>query len=152
MERLNRTIEQTLLCELPRWTGGPRGADGRLTDQSAPLTLERFVGLFDAWVHAYNSERPHGALGGLTPLERWQSDARPVPGLDAGQARWMLMPETTRRVLKDGVHFAGLIYIAPDLNGLVGRRSACATCRMTAARSSYTATGAGWRPPNHKAP
>lgn len=34
----------------------------------------------------------------------------------------MLMPEVTRRVLKDGVHFAGLIYIAPDLNGLVGER------------------------------
>jgi len=119
VERINRTIEQTLLCELPRWTGGPRRADGKLADQSTPLTLGRFVSLFDAWVREYNT-RPHGALERLTPLERWQADARPVPALDAGRARWMLMPEVTRRVLKDGVHFARLIYIAPDLNGLVG--------------------------------
>ncbi len=120
VERVNRTIEQTLLCELPRWTGGPRREDGQLADQGAPLTLQRFVSLFDGWVRAYNTERPHSALHGLTPLERWQADARPVASLAATQARWMLMPEVTRRVLKDGVHFAGLIYIAPDLNGLVG--------------------------------
>ena len=120
VERVNRTIEQTLLCELPRWTGGPRRADGQLADQGAPLTLQRFVALFDRWVRAYNTERPHSALQGLTPLERWQSDARPVPALDAERARWMLMPETTRQVLKDGVHFAGLIYIAPELNGRGG--------------------------------
>ena len=122
VERVNRTMEQTLLCELPRWTGGPRRADGQLADERAPLTLERFVALFDAWVHDYNTRRPHRALQGLTPLERWQADARPVPGLDAESARWMLLPQVTRRVLKDGVHFAGLIYIAPDLNGLVGER------------------------------
>ncbi|MGI8803157.1 MAG: Mu transposase C-terminal domain-containing protein [Solirubrobacteraceae bacterium] len=120
IERFNRTIEQTLLCELPRWTNGPRRADGQLADQSTPLTLERLVALFDAWVIAYNTERPHSALGGRTPLERWQADSRPVPALEAERSRWMLMPEVTRRVLKDGVHFAGLIYIAADLNGLVG--------------------------------
>lgn len=120
VERVNRTIEQTLLCELPRWTGGPRREDGKLADQGAPLTLQRFVSLFDGWVRAYNTERPHSALGGLTPLERWQADARPVPSLNQSDARWLLMPEVTRRALKDGVHFAGLIYIAPDLNGLVG--------------------------------
>jgi putative transposase len=32
----------------------------------------------------------------------------------------MLLPEIPRQVLKDGVHFAGLIYIVPELNGLVG--------------------------------
>jgi putative transposase len=120
VERVNRTIEQTLLCELPRWTGGPRRADGQLADQGAPLTLERFVSLFHAWVRVYNTERPHSALANQTPLDRWQTDGRPVGALDAVDARWMLMPEVTRRVLKDGIHFAGLIYIAPDLNGLVG--------------------------------
>lgn len=120
IERLNRTIEQTLLCELPRWTHGPRRPDGRLADERDPLTLERFVALFDGWVRAYNTVRPHGAFAGRTPLQRWAEDARPVPSLPVADARWMLLPEVSRRVLKDGVHFAGLIYITPELNGLVG--------------------------------
>lgn len=120
IERLNRTIEQTLLCELPRWAHGPRHANGRLCDERDPLTLERFVATFDAWVRAYNTERPHSALNGQTPAQRWSEDARPVAALPAEQARWMLLPEIPRRVLKDGVHFAGLIYITPELNGLVG--------------------------------
>lgn len=122
IERLNRTIEQTLLCELPRWTQGPRRPNGQLADERDPLTLDRFVAIFDAWVRAYNTERPHGALDDQTPLQRWSQDARPVPALPAEDARWMLLPEVSRRVLKDGVHFAGLIYIMPDLNGLVGDR------------------------------
>lgn len=120
IERLNRTLETDLLAGLPRWTAGPRRPDGRLYDARQPLTLERFVGLFAAWVAHYNTERPHRALDGRTPLERWQEDARPVPSVAPERARWLLMPEVTRRVHKDGVHFAALIYVAPELNGLVG--------------------------------
>jgi putative transposase len=120
IERLNRTVEQTLLCELPRRAHGPRRPNGQLADQREALTLERFVGIFDAWVRVYNTERPHDGLDGQTPLERWSQDARPVSALAAEDARWMLLPEIPRQVLKDGVHFAGLIYIVPELNGLVG--------------------------------
>jgi len=122
VERLNRTIEQTLLCELPRWTHGPRQPNGQLADRGKPLTLERFVSLFDAWVRSYNTERPHGGLQGQTPLERWMQDARPVPTLPADQARWMLLPEVERGVVKSGVSFGGRLYVMPEMNGLVGEK------------------------------
>ena len=121
LERLNRTIEQTLLCELPRWTGGPSDAAGRLLDERAPLKLELLVELFDAWVRSYNTERPHRGLRGQTPLERWRQDARPVEALDAEQARWMLMPAVTRKIQKDGVSFPGGPYIAAELTGRGGQ-------------------------------
>lgn len=123
IERLNRTIEQTLLSGLPYWTGGRRGADGRLHGPSTgPMTLGRFVGLFETWVRAYNTERPHQALKGATPLERWRQDASPVPALAEVEARWMLLAARQRTVNKDGIHFAGHIYVSPQLNGLVGER------------------------------
>lgn len=92
IERLNRTIDQELLCGLPGWTAGPRGPNGRLlADSAAPLTLGRFVALFAKWVGAYNTERPHRGLGGLTPLQRWEQDVTPVPTVAAEEVRWMLL-------------------------------------------------------------
>ena len=73
IERLNRTLEQELISTLPRWTNGPRAANGTLLGPG-PLTLERFVGVFADWVEHYNRDRPHRALGGMTPLARWRSD------------------------------------------------------------------------------
>lgn len=122
VERLNRTIDQELLSGLPRWAGGPRGPDGQLLDTATPLTLQRLVALFATWVDAYNNTRPHQGLGGLTPLARWQEDAAPVPTLESAQLRWMLLAGAARTVNKDGIHFAGHIYVCPELNGLVGER------------------------------
>jgi putative transposase len=89
IERLNRTIEQTLLCGLPRWAHGPRRPNGQLADPREALTLERFVGIFDAWVRSYNTERPHDGLDGQTPLQRWSQDARPVPTIAAEDVPWI---------------------------------------------------------------
>lgn len=123
IERLNRTIDQELLCGLPGWTAGPRGPNGRLlADSAAPLTLGRFVALFAKWVGAYNTERPHRGLGGLTPLQRWEQDVTPVPTVAAEEVRWMLLAGAQRTVNKDGIHFAGHVYVCPALNGLVGER------------------------------
>ena len=119
IERLNRTLEQELISTLPRWTNGPRAADGTLLGPR-PMTLERFVGVFADWVEHYNRERRHRALGGMTPLARWQSDPTPVTTKPPEQLRWMLLAGEPRRVLKDGIHFAGLVYFADALCGLVG--------------------------------
>jgi putative transposase len=119
IERLNRTLEQELISTLPRWTNGPRAADGTLLGPG-PLTLERFVGVFADWVEHYNRERPHRALGGATPLARWRSDPTPVTTRAPEQLRWMLLAGERRRVLKDGIHFGGLVYFADALCGLVG--------------------------------
>lgn len=119
IERLNRTIEQTLLQGLPGWTGGPRDIRGSLVGEP-PLTLERFVALFADWVVEYNTRRPHDGLGGHTPLQAWTTDATSVRALGHEQARWMLLARTRRRVLKDGIHHGGRIYFAPELSGLGG--------------------------------
>lgn len=122
IERLNRTIDQELLCGMPRWTGGPRGYDGRLLDDQTPLTLRALVAAFAQWVQAYNTQRPHGAVGGVPPAQAWAQDATPVRSLAPEQVRWMLLAGAQRTVNKDGVHFAGHIYVAAALNGLVGER------------------------------
>jgi putative transposase len=119
IERFNRTLEQELISTLPRWTNGPRTADGTLLGPG-PLTLERFVGVFCDWVELYNRDRPHRSLGGATPLARWQADPIPVMTRPAEELRWMLLAGERRRVLKDGIHFRGLVYFADALCGLVG--------------------------------
>lgn len=122
MERANRTVTQDLLASLPFYTNGPRAINGRLYGPDAPpMSLELFVGEFDRWVRHYNNERPHAGLGGQTPLQRWESDATPLQVVPDSELRWLLLAGEERTVLKDGIHFHGLTFIAPELNGRVGQ-------------------------------
>lgn len=68
VERLNRTIDDSLLRLLPGWCDGPRAANGRLLGAGPTLRLEQFVELFAAWVLDYNETRPHAGLAGQTRL------------------------------------------------------------------------------------
>lgn len=121
LERANRTITQGLVSGLPFFTHGPRAIDGRLYGPDvAPMALSAFVGEFDRWVAEYNTKRPHSALAGQTPLQRWCSDATPMQVVDQAELRWLLLADEERTILKDGIHFHGLIFIAPELNGRVG--------------------------------
>src|SRR5260370_21798868 len=94
VERIHRTIDQTLLCGLPGFTGGPRDAAGRLYgplddrfaarlraagDPVTPVPIEAFAGLFGQWRTWYNNERPHDRLDGRTPLQAWPDDPGPPP-------------------------------------------------------------------------
>ena len=69
IERLHQTLQQELLASLP------------------PLpSLEVAQQVLDAWVEDYNHRRPHQALGGQTPAERFH--AKPDPDqADQGQGR-----------------------------------------------------------------
>ena len=121
VERLHRTIVTSFLAELPHFTGGPRDAAGRLRGRELPvLSFAELVARFDAWVLAYNLERPHAALGGQSPLERWREDATPLRTLGGDELRWTLLEEKARRVRKSGVRFHSIDFVAPELNGLVG--------------------------------
>lgn len=123
MERANRTVTQDLLAGLPFYTNGPRAIDGRLYGPDAPpMSLELFVAEFDRWVCHYNCERPHAGIRGLTPLQRWESDAAPLQVVPDSELRWLLLAGEERTVLKDGIHFHGLTFIAPELNGRVGQK------------------------------
>lgn len=54
--------------ELKRETARPAAAGARAQQRR-----------FDAFVHRYNTERPHDGIGGVTPASRWQPSPRPYP-------------------------------------------------------------------------
>lgn len=139
VERLNLTIEQTLISQLPGFTGGPRDAAGRLygpvkdsaaaqraaataAEGAGPLRIERFVDRFAAWVRWYNTERPHRSLAGRTPLTAWNEDTAPLRRIGADQLRHLMLAGVERIVQKDGINFGGLAYVAPELYGRGGQR------------------------------
>ena len=123
LERANRTVDQELLSGLPFYTEGPRAANGKLYGpDAAPMTLTLFVEAFAEWVTAYNTARPHSALGGQTPLQRWEADPTPIQEVPAGQLRWLLLADAERTIGRDGIHFGGHTFIAAGLNGRAGQR------------------------------
>jgi len=112
----------SFVAGLPFHTDGPAAADGRLYGPAGdPMSLALFVDHFAEWVRSYNAERPHEGLAGMTPLEKWCGDATPVRTVPPEQLRWLLLAGQRRRILKDGIHFQGLMFIAPELNGRVGQ-------------------------------
>jgi putative transposase len=137
VERLHRTMEQTLLTTLPGYTKGPRDAAGRLYgplrddarsraeaehEQVGPWRLERFCGRFADWVTWYNQERAHSQLGGRTPVQAWNDDPFALRRIPAQTLRHLLLAEAERTVHADGVHLGGLAYIAPELHGRRGQK------------------------------
>ncbi|MER7669629.1 Mu transposase C-terminal domain-containing protein [Kitasatospora sp. NPDC096128] len=136
VERLNLTIEQTLIAQLPGFTGGPRDAAGRLYGPvgdsardkaqaeeagAGPMRIERLAERFAAWADWYNTQRAHRMLGGRTPTTAWLEDPGPVHRIDAERLRHLLLADTTRVVGKDGIRFNGLTYLAPEIQGRVGQ-------------------------------
>ena len=122
VERVNRTLGQEFLTGLPFSTTGPRDVDGTpLLEEGEPLGLGLFVARFADYIRHYNTERAHSELG-TTPLARWGEDASPLRTFDAAELRWMLLADMTRTVNRDGIHFDGVRFIAPELNELVGEQ------------------------------
>lgn len=137
IERVHRTIEQTLLCGLPGYTDGPRNAAGELygpisdtpaaraaaeNAESGPMRIERFAVVFADWVAWYNTQRPHAGLDGRTPLQAWNDDPSAVARVEEQAVRHLLLAGVERTVDKDGIHFHNLRYLAPQLQGRVGQR------------------------------
>ena len=123
VERANLTVDLEFLSGLPFYTGGPRAADGRLYGPDAPpMSLALFTGCFAEWVTVYNTARPHSALGGQTPLQRWDADPTPIREVAGEQLRWLLLADAERTIGRDGIRFGGCTFIAGELNGRVGER------------------------------
>ncbi|MET9694940.1 Mu transposase C-terminal domain-containing protein [Streptomyces sp. NPDC006514] len=135
VERVNLTIEQTLVSLMPGFTGGPRDASGRLygpvgdspaakraaEKTGGPMLLDDFVKRLAAWVRWYNTERPHRMLDGRTPLAAWQEDEAPLHRIDADKLRHLLLAGDERTIQKDGIHLNGHAYVAPEIHGRVGQ-------------------------------
>jgi putative transposase len=120
IERLHRTIAKSLVATLPGYTDGPRDVRGRLEESSDLLLLGQLVEAFAAWVLAYNGERPHRSLGGLTPQQRFTADPTPLRLVAPEDARELLTARRSGMVRRDGVHHGGLAYVAVELTELVG--------------------------------
>jgi putative transposase len=123
VERTNETIEQIFLAELPGFTHGGRKKNGHLVDRDAPLLpLEVLVELFAQFVEKFNTKRPHQALTGLTPAERWNTDPTPIQTVSGERLRHLLLASATRVVSKRGIRFAGRTYNCAELCGYVGEQ------------------------------
>ena len=120
IERLHRTIGEGLIARLPHYTGGPRKANGQLYAQTAPLSLAQLQTRVRDFIDAYNSEHPHRGIGGLTPAQKWDESAAPLELVEPDQLRWMLMADRTRVINKDGIHFEGVTFIAPEITARGG--------------------------------
>ena len=121
IERLHRTIGEGLISTLPHYTGGPRRRNGELYAQPAPLTLPQLQTRLRDHIDGYNTGHLHASLGGLTPAQKWTTSSAPLDVVEPERLRWMLMADQTRRVLKDGIHFGGEVFIAPELARVGGR-------------------------------
>ncbi len=136
IERVHRSIEQTLLCGLPGFTGGPRDASGKLygplddrvrareraqDDPVGPLPIARFAGLFAQWVGWYNTERGHSMLAGRTPAQTWEDDPGPLQRIDPEKLRHLLLAAGAATIGKYGIRRHKLDYVAPEMQGRGGQ-------------------------------
>lgn len=123
IERFGRTLTDELLADLPGWSKGPRTKEGKVyLPNSGAMPIEQFLAILDERLRWYNTERPHSALNGRTPLEAWQSDPTPVRQATDEQLRRLALPAVERTINPDGVHHDAEVYWAPELNGLAGER------------------------------
>ena len=118
VERLHETLDTRLWSTLPGYVG-PNTVE-RNPKAKAELTLSQLEEHFRAFVGRYHQE-VHSETR-QTPLEFWQHNATPLP-VDEPLLRLldMLLKEpATRRVLKEGIKYAGERYWHPELSVLVG--------------------------------
>ena len=166
VERVHRTIDQTLLCGLPGFTGGPRDASGRLYgplddrftarlraagDPVTPMMIEAFAGLVAQWADWYNTERPHDGLDGRTPRQAWQDDPGPLHRISPDRLRHLLLNSGERIIGKDGIRFNNLAYIARRrCTAAAGSGCRSGTCRTMTAASRSTSAARTCAPPTRR--
>lgn len=123
VERLHRTMDQTWLSGQPFYTSSARQHDHQHTRPLGvePMSFDDFVIAFGDWVRVYNTERPHSALGGRTPLEVWNADQTQLVIPAEDHLDWMLDAPVRRKVREQGIELGGLWYSHPDLHEYVGR-------------------------------
>ena len=86
------------------------------------LSLEELTIRLTQWMDYYNTERPHSALRGRTPLQAWQEDPTIVEHVDPALVRHgFLVEKRKRKISKNGVRFRNVDYTAPEFAGKTGR-------------------------------
>jgi putative transposase len=122
VERVGRTLAQDFLCTPPFYTDGPRDKTGAVVrtwywTAHARAVRQRFRRLGCGLQHASSAYEP-----GRSDADRTLARRRHAPAHRArGRTRFLLLPSQSRKVVKDGIHFGGVRFIAPELNGRVGQ-------------------------------
>jgi transposase InsO family protein len=122
-EKLVQTTETEFLATQPGFTHHPKTRYGRSIWQPEDLyPIEVLSEKFEEWRYYYNTERPHQALGGRTPLQAWKDDPGLVERVDPDLVRQrFLAVSRTRVVSKNGIRYRSIWYTSPLLKGKVGR-------------------------------
>jgi len=116
IERFFGTINTMLLAALPGYT-----PPGTAPPAAPPLILSELDGHLRAFIVGDYHQRPHSETG-EPPQGRWEAHGF-LPRLPETLEQLDLLLLTvakTRRVQRDGIHFAGLRYIDPTLAAYVG--------------------------------
>ncbi|WP_281154664.1 transposase [Streptomyces sp. HYC2] len=164
VERLNLTIEQMLISQLPGFTGGPRDAGGRLygpikdsaaaqcaaetaADGTGPLRLERFVKRFADWVRWYNIEHRHRMLAGRTRSRHGKKTRHRCgasPPTSCATSCSLAPSGSCRRTASTST---ACPTSPPSCTDAAGNGSRSATCRTTTAPLRSTTAGRTCAPP-----
>jgi len=115
VERFHETLDTRLWATLHGYVG--RNVVERNPKARAELTLAELEQRFRSFIDQYHQEM-HSATG-QTPLAFWQEHARPLP-VDERLLDVLLKEPAHRRVLKEGIKYAGERYWHSELAVLVG--------------------------------
>lgn len=120
LERFWGFLKRDCLSPLPGYSDGPRDLRGRSAIAAVALSEDEFLEALASWMDWYVSEHP--VDGGATPLARWRADGCPITEIEP-ERLWvdMLIAKDRCKVSKEGIHFKGKKWTAPELNGMVGR-------------------------------
>lgn len=126
VERFHLTMETDWLMTQPGFHQGDKDEvkDSRFGRQHLDQvqTGPEFLVAFREWIRKYNEERPHEALGGLTPLQSWASDETPIERVDEQDLLHCLLnsDRDTHVVGDQGVRHRGQYYVARQIGGRHG--------------------------------
>lgn len=124
VETVNGASERMFVAGLPRYTKGPRLANGRPVDPDAPaLTFEAFVTELLAWVVWWNTENVMSELEGMSPLQAWLGDPTPLTTVPAADLRLLMLEDDgrERKITTKGVAWRARQYVGAWMTGQVGR-------------------------------
>jgi len=115
VERFHETLDTRLWATLPGYVG--RNVVERNPKAKAEFSLSELDQRFRTFIDQYHQEI-HSETG-QTPPHFWQEHATPLP-VDERLLDVLLKEPTWRRVLKEGIKYAGQHYWHPELAVLVG--------------------------------
>jgi transposase InsO family protein len=123
LERWHETIEAEFFAQQPGYHGGDK--DEKKASRFGRQHPDQFnhwvpfVHRLRAWIRAYNEDRVHGSLGGLTPVASFAADPAPIERVSKEQVRLVMLTKTDATVNPQGIRYDGIDYVAPELGDLV---------------------------------